>query len=997
MLMSLLQTKLYIPASHARPGQPIRVRRLSLTQKLSDGLRRKWTLVCAPAGFGKSTLLAEWIHNFRFENLDFGEGGDAAENPKSKIGGALWDPKFCWLSLDDGDNDPSRFWMYFVAALQTVSSEVGMTTLALLQAPQPLPPEQLLISLLNEVSASTEQLVLVLDDHHVIHTPAIHKALLFLLDHLPPQLHLIISSRADPPWPLARWRSQGQLAELRIEELRFSLHEVTLFFTETMNLDLSESAIAALETRTEGWVAGLQLAALSLQGMVDRERFISQFSGNNRYIVDYLVEEVLSQQTDEVQSFLLQTSILGRLCSSLCRAVLGGDLQDASLVVRDTKPSLANDKGPMTHGDTQAILESLEHANLFLIPLDAERHWYRYHHLFAEVLYNRLRQTQRTDTLVLHRRASAWYEQQQLWSEAIHHALAAEDFAQAAYMIERVGLTHFAQTNIQHSLDRWLSTLPAALIRKRPRLCLIYAWILFAYLDMTTAFQRLAEAEAALQAGSSQLADASVAREIAGEIAAMRAVLTAYTPSLAAVEAVAWGQQAMAVLSSEQLTFRCIAALALGMAYMRQGAVMEAERVLTEANHMSRDAGNAYMLGVAAAHQVAMQRARGLLHLALATGRETLAWVAQHGAFVYPTFGGLYLNLADLLREQNELDAALRYAKEAVSRSDQEINPGLFIISRLVLIRIKQAQGDWPQAWSLLYEVSALTEKHPTVIHSTLLPAITAQFQAAEGASAHNPALAQTNALTLAVAWAQTVVWEEGALASAYRFLDFIYLYEHARIARAQVFISWARATNDRSRLQETLAYLDRQRQVAEDGSLLWFQIKIHLLRALAYDVLQDTVQTLDALACALRLAQPEGYLRIFLDEGEPMRVMILKFRLWIARQPPDEEQRCLSAYLDKLLAAFEMGQESISRSSNQEPPPIQNPKSQIQNLIEPLTERELEVLRLVYGGLSNSEIADRLTVTVGTVKKHINNIFGKLAVASRTQALARAREHNLL
>lgn len=396
---------------------------------------------------------------------------------------------------------------------------------------------------------------------------------------------------------------------------------------------------------------------------------------------------------------------------------------------------------------------------------------------------------------------------------------------------------------------------------------------------------------------------------------------------------------------------------------------------------MGVEANNIYLFSVAVSHQVAMQRARGALRLALTTCRETLAWMAQRGGLVYPTFGGFYLNLADLLREQNELDLALRYAQEAIAHSDQEINPSLFIISRLVLLRIHQARGEWAEAWRVLREVATLAAQHPAVIHNTLLPAITAQFQVAEGISSNEPALR----LTTALAWAQSTIWVEGAFLSAYRFLDFVYMAEHSRIVRAQIFIAWARATNDPLRLQETLAYLQRQQQIAEETGLLWYQIKIQLLQALAHDALGATEAARTALTHALRLAQPEGFVRVFVDEGEPLRLLLGAFRLTI-------DDASLQPYVDRLIAAFE-GEKTTQPEirENRVDEKIVNPKPKIQNLVEPLSDRELEVLQLVIAGLSNNEIANRLIVSTSTVKTHVNHIFGKLAVQSRAQAIARA------
>jgi len=926
MTLPLLQTKFYVP-----PSRPQLVRR-PLLDRLWDNPIRSLVLISAPAGFGKTTLVSEWL--------------------------ARTDLAATWLSLDDDDNDPIRFLTYLIAALQTRQPHVGVSAQGLLTAPQTPSLKAILTLLLNDLGTLTAPLALVLDDYHLIVTPTIHETLTFLIDHRPPTFHLIITSRIDPPLPLARWRVRNQLIEVRADDLRCTLQETASFLNDVMGLTLSLSEITALEKRTEGWIAGLQLAALSMQGRQDVAGFIQAFSGSHRHVLSYLSEEVLNRRPEGTLEFLLQTSLLERLSASLCDAVTG-------------------------RSDSQQVLTKLVQANLFLIALDDEGKWYRYHHLFAEVLRTRLYELQPTLIPQLRQRATAWYEQQQLWSEGIHHALAAKDFAQAARLIERVGFAFFAQTDIQHSLQRWLATLPAEIIGNRPRLCLIYAWILFAHLDLPTAFQQLTAAEAALQLGAPQPAEAS----IGGEVAAIRAILTAYTPTLPAAAALVEGQRALALLSHHQPTFRAIAGLALGMAYMRQGDVTNAEQILAEATRMGQAADNVYLFGVAASHQVAMQRARGALRRALTTCQQTFAWAAQRGALVYPTYGGLYLNLADLLREQNDLVASLQYAEKAVSHSDQEVNPGLFIISRLALLRIRQAQGEWDQVWSLLQQVSTLAEQHPQVIHSTLLHAITAQLQATRATSAPKA----TDGLSAAMTWAQSAAWEEGALVSAYRFLDFIYRYEHSRIARAQIFITWARATGNHAYLAETLAYLERQRQIAEDGNLLWFQIKICLLQALAYALLGAADHAYKVLAQALELAQPEGFIRIFVDEGEPLRLLIDDFRFMI-------NDAALLRYVDQLVAAFEAEtpdqHEIRDNLLNEE---SVNPKPKIQNLIEPLSARELEVLQLVAAGLSNTEIAAKLIVSPSTVKTHINHIFGKLTVESRIQAVVRARELGLL
>jgi LuxR family maltose regulon positive regulatory protein len=965
MLVPILQTKLNVPGEPTRAGRLNLVSRLRLLDKLDACFARKLTLLCAPAGFGKSTLLAAWIRH-RGEGHR-SEGHRSERSPAASLQSNL-PTAFAWFSIDDSDNDLVRFWSTFVAALQTVNAAVGTTTLAMLESPQPLPPDMLLTSLLNDLATHSKRILMVLDDYHVIHTPAIHKALLFFLEHLPPQLHIVLSSRSDPPWPLARWRSQDQLGELRIDDLRFTRDEATLFLQEVMELDLSTASISALESRTEGWIAGLQLAALSLQGIADREKFIAQFRGSNRYIVDYLIEEVLSHQPEKVQTFLLQTSILERLCAPLCDAVV---YEGNALL------------------ESQAILESLEHANLFLISLDTERQWYRYHQLFAEVLQTRLLQSQRTQVPHLHQRASAWYEQVELWPEAIHHALAVADFGRAARLIEYVGLAHFAQSTIQQSLTRWLSTLPPEIVRPRPRLSLIYAWILFAHLDMASARQRVDDAEAAWQ----RTPDRFAAAPIGGEIAAMRSVLLAYTTNHSPADAIEWGQQALDTLNADQPTFRCIAGLAVGMAMLKLGDIQGAEQALSEASKMARSAENAYLLSVATSHEVAMQCAHGALTRALAIVQASLAWAAQQGALVYPTFGGLYLNYADLHREKNELEVAQRYAEEAVMHSDQEVNPSLFIMTRLVLLRIKQAQGDWERVSSLLGQVSTLAQQHPGIIHDNLLQALTAQTQMREAMSFDRHASIPAAAL----AWAQASQWEEGELLAAHRFYDYIFMYEHRRIARPQILLAWARKKGDRALLDEVFAYLQRQLRVAEQTGLLWYQIKLTLLQSLTLLALGDEEDAFAALQRALRLALAEGYIRVFLDEGESVWTMLGHFRSRLLQQPQNDQNAPLSIYVDLLLSHFGRQQSGERKAIPTEPAKSMVLVESLPLLLEPLSEREVDVLHLVASGFTNAEIALRLHVATSTVKTHLNHIFSKLGVQSRTQAIAHARELGLI
>src|SRR5215203_4622613 len=438
MSAPILATKLFVP-----PPRPGVVHRPRLIERLNEGLHRRLTLICAPAGFGKTTLLSEWL--------------SGCQQPAA------------WLSLDEGDNDPTRFLAYLVAALQTIAADIGEGVLGSLQSPQPPPTESILTALLNEITTVPDDFVLVLDDYHVTDAEPVNNALTFLIDHLPPQMHLVIATREDPPLPLARLRVRGQLTELRAADLRFTLTEAAEFLEGVMSLDLSEEDIAALGERTEGWIAGLQLAALSMRGREDVSGFIRAFAGDNRYIVDYLVEEVLQRQPERIRSFLLQTSILDRLSGPLCDAVTGQE----------------NGRG---------MLEALKRGNFFVVPLDDKRHWYRYHHLFAEVLQAHLMAEQPDRVPALHRRASEWYEQHGSAADAIRHALAAEDFERAAELVE-LAVPAMRRSRQEATLLGWLKALPDELLHVRPVLSAVYAGALLASGALEGVEARLRDAE----------------------------------------------------------------------------------------------------------------------------------------------------------------------------------------------------------------------------------------------------------------------------------------------------------------------------------------------------------------------------------------------------------------------------------------------------------------------------------------------------------------------
>ena len=539
---SLLTTKLFLP-----PARPNRVSRPRLVAQLNQATLHSLTLIAAPAGFGKTTVLTEWI--------------------------AQYPHHVAWVSLDEGDNDPQRFWAYVVAALQKLRPDFGQSALALLQSPQPPPFAPILTILINEIAALPDDFSLVFDDYHVIAAQPIHEAMSFLLDHLPPTVHLIITSRSDPVGlPLARLRARAQLAELRAEDLRFTPDEAATFLNKVMGLNLEATDIATIEQRTEGWVAALQLAALSIQGQRDAPGFIRTFSGSNRYLLDYLVEDVLNHQSSKLREFLLQTSILERLNGPLCDAILG-------------EPG---------GSDSQSVLEHLEHNNLFVIPLDNDRRWYRYHHLFAEMLRHRLKQLQPSQPSELHRRASTWFEQSGLIVEAIDHALEAAEYDHALHLIEPIGMRVFTSNSMRHNVQTWLARLPDPVICSRPRPCLIHALLLMNQGNFADALRRVDDAEHALQQMQAAIAAADH-ENLRGEIAATRAILSAASGEFDPEQVMAWAYEALAQLHADNMMFRSASLGALGIAYLSLGDIPQAEESLAMAMTTAQAIGGVYM------------------------------------------------------------------------------------------------------------------------------------------------------------------------------------------------------------------------------------------------------------------------------------------------------------------------------------------------------------------------------------------------------------------
>ena len=916
-MIELLSTKLFIPRLRKNL-----VSRRRLVDRLNAGLDKKLALIAAPAGFGKTTLLSEWI----------------PQSPRC----------VAWFSLDEGDNDPVKFWSYFIASLQGLQPEIGASILSLLQSPQPPPLTSILTALINDITAFKDMFAIVLDDYHVIDSQPIHDVLSFLIDHMPKNMHLVITTRVDPPLPLARIRAHNDLTEIRANDLRFTLDEVATFLTRSMGLHLSSEEVAALEKRTEGWIAGLQIAALSMQGHDDIRGFVRAFSGSHRHILGYLAEEVINQQPEDILNFLLQTSILDRLCGPLCDAVTG------------------NSGG-------QTILETLENANLFIMPLDDEGKWYRYHHLFAEVLRARLQQSQSDRIPELHCRASRWLEQNDLMPEAVSHAFASRDYENAARLIEMVGVTQFGQPIIQHSLKAWLAALPEKITNTRPMMLLVHAWQLFVQLDMPAASRRVDEAEQVLQHVRSQLEE-NEARNLTGAVAAMRAFSNAFTPAPDLDQVLTSAEVALANLNPDEFNFRGMAAGAAGAAHLKRSDMVQAERMFAEAANAGQMGGNVYMLAAATDNLIQVMRAQGRLHEAITLCQRIQEGVTQRGQQGFPPMSMLYTSLADLLREINELESARQYADKSVLLADRNTNPGHAIFSYFVLAHVKQARQEWDGALDVLGKVSSWMRQQPMMWYLDLLPAIEAQFRAMCGD------------LEPAFRWAMATNWLEGSLTQVSTTWELIWQYEHLRVARAQIFIAQGRATGDRELLQDAAAYLNRQQAVAETSGLVWLQVKLFALQALASTALGDHTQAASHLECALILAQPEGCIRVFVDEGEPMRLLLLEHQSHIKKKLTDgvaSELLRLLTYTDKLLAAFP------------QTAPVAKPKSK--TIPEPLSKRELDILQLIASGRTNQEIAEILVIAVSTVKSHINNLYGKLGTNRRTEAIAIAHDLGLL
>jgi LuxR family transcriptional regulator, maltose regulon positive regulatory protein len=858
-----------------------------LLERLNGSLHRKLTLISAPAGFGKTTLLSAWV--------------------------AGCDRQVAWLSLDDQDSDPARFLTYLVAALRTIAPNIGEGVLGVLQTPQPPPSESILTALLNEITTILDPFVLVLDDYHVLDAKPIDNALTFLLEHLPPQMHLVIATREDPQLPLARLRARDKLTELRVNDLRFTPSEAAGFLNQVMGLDLSAEDIAALETRTEGWIAGLQLAAISMQGHKDTTSFIKSFTGSHHFVLDYLVEEVLQQQPDSIQNFLLRTSILDHLCGPLCDAVL----LDAT-------------------ASGQATLEYLDRANLFIVPLDNERCWYRYHQLFADLLRQRLHQStasstgdERDGVAEFHRRASQWYEDNSLTLEAFHHAVAAHDVERAERLIEGEGMPlQFRGAMI--SVLNWLESLPATILDARPSLWVTYASALtMTGQPISSVEEKLQAAEAALQGAEPD----DKTRDLAGHIAAIRAMLA--VPANQVETIITQSRRALEYLHPNNLPVRSTAHWTLGYAYQIQGDRTAASQAYSEVISISQASGNIMVTIAASTCLGQVQEAQNQLSLAAGSYRRVLQLA---GDPPLPAACEAYLGLARVCYEWNDLEAAEQHGQQSFQLAMQMESVDTPAACWVLLAHLKLAQGDVASATALLAKAE--------------------QFARQQHFVHWIPEVAAVQVLTLL---------HQGHLTAA------------AHLAQSHDLpISQARVHLAQGDPSAALAVLEQLSHQAEAKGWEDQRLKVMVLQAIALQARGEQDQAVHLLCDALALAEPGGFIRLFVDEGLPM-AHLLSVAAAQGRMPD---------YIGKVLAAYE-AEEPKSEDTSYQPP--------AQPLIEPLSPRELEVLQLIAQGRSDQEVSERLFLALSTVKGHNRKIFGKLQVQRRTEAVARARELGLL
>ena len=910
----LLSTKFNLPSlsnqSIARPR---------LMEKMDGGLRQGslLTLVCAPAGYGKTTLVCEWIQHIK----------DIQEGEKPSSSEVRFPRQYTWLTLDQSDNDLGRFLAYFVAALQQIHSRAGEGVVESLQTPRPPNPHTLATWLINDLADLPHRFILVLDDFHLISAQSILDFLSFFIDHQPDQICLVIVSRGDPDLPLARMRARGQMIELRQEELSFTLQEVDLFLKKTLSFNLTENQSATLADRTEGWIAGLQLAALSMRNMADISSFIENFSGGNMHIADFLTDEVLGQQAAAVQTFLLRTSILRQLSAPLCGVVSGDD-------------------------SSQEILDKLMEENLFLIPLDPDREWYRYHELFADLLRKRLHQKHPELIAELHHRASKWYQENEMFDHATEHALAGKDFEQAAELITWLGESLMKRGEF-NTLLRWIEALPREVRLSHPILQVYNGLGLF----MCGKPPDSAEIEMEDIHSPNELAN------IEGELDSFKGVQALMRGDF--LESIRLSGNALQSLALDKTFFRSLAADSLGMAYTLQGDSQAATKAFQQVVHMSEQSDNVMMAIGALSNLAGLLVLQGKLREAADAYQRVIKIAAERLGNRSQLTGKALLGLGLLAREWNDLEGALTYYEDAAEMFSSSVEIGLPIVY-LSLAMVKQNQGDDIAAQEFLDQAYQFSQASTsTLLDDKLTEETQARFWITQGKS------------ELAQEWLRSKGYLEPS------FTDRLQPGDQRNISKVltdqNVFLTLARLYLSEAQPDRALEIIEPMLEIYNEKGHIRRVIEILGLKALALQQQENTHAALHVLNQALTLAKPEGYRRTFLDEGESMAQL-----LYAAAA-----EGMHPTYTGSLLAAFS------------EEAPKTDPSAQVldasEKLVEPLSQRELEVLGLIAEGLSNQEISQRLHITLSTVKGHTTQIYGKLNVNNRVQAVARARSLGLI
>ena len=906
----LLATKLHVP----RP-QPGFVPRPRLAAALDEGLARQLVLVCAPAGSGKTVLLADWA----------GRDGRLV----------------AWLSLDAADNDPARFWRHAVAALDRVRPGIAERAGSLLGPPPPPSFEGLVTALVNELAAQPgeDEVLLVVDDYHLIEAQPVHASLEFLVKHLPPGLDLVVASRADPPLPLPRLRAGGRLAELRAADLRFTAEEAAALLREATDSELPGEAVAALAALTEGWAAGLQLAALSLRGQADPARFVAAFGGSHRYVLDYLTEEVLERQGEQLRGFLLETSVLDRLSGALCDAVTG-------------------------RTDSQAMLEQAERAGLFVIPLDEVRGWWRYHHLFADLLQARLQQERPGRVPALHRNAAAWCEERGLANDAVRHALAAGEPVWAARLMERHFDEQFYLRGEGATVQRWIATLPAELVTSRPRLLLAQALLILAGGRVEAAGPPLDAAERAFTSAADEPFESTVGAEswllnVPATVTTQRAYLAALRGD--AEGAASLASRALAGVGEDEWMVASIARWNLALAEWLRGQLAEAERALSSTISEWRAVGERGLAAVMRDHLGQVQRAQGRLDAAHRTYREALAITAPPGGPAMPGAGAAHVGLAEVAYERNEFDAAMEHVTQGIPLCRQFVYTPPLATGLAILAWIRQANGDPGGASEAMGQAERAAPGPGVTVLLSPVPVQRARLQLAQGD------------LAAAARWAH----QRGLGPD-----------DEPGYPREPEYLVLARVLLAQDRPGPALALLKRLHAAAAAQGRTGSTIEILALLALASAAMGDEDAALGCLAAALTLGGPQGYVRVFADEGPPMAALL--GRLVAAQRAEQAAARSVPlGYLVRVLRAFG-GKEVVD-------PAGRSTAQAVLGLAEQLTARELEVLALLAAGAPNPRIAGELVVTLDTVKKHVSHILGKLGAANRTEAVTQARQLGLI